>query len=94
MSYLALYIINPNNLEPDTKIEGQEELIFGEEIAKNVPKFMRIFAAVCFVIGVIGVILVVDPLEDDDDDDNNNSNTKNQNDQSKSKEIELHELPM
>ena len=64
LSYLAFYLINPNNLKADTKIPGRNDLIFGKEVAENVPYFLRVFSGVCFVIGMIGVALILDPLHE------------------------------
>ena len=65
MSYLAFYLVNPNNLKQDTKVPGQDELIFGKQVAENVPYFLRVFSCVCFLIGLIGIAMVLDPIEED-----------------------------
>ena len=87
MSYLALYLVNPDNLEPDTKVPGQDDLIFGEEVANKVPYFLRVFSAVCFILGIIGVLMILDPIDDTLD------NTSTPSNRNKSNEIELQEFP-
>lgn len=59
-AYLALKLINPDNLPAEVK---GDVTIYPKIIANNYPFFMKIFSGVCFIIGVIGVGLIVEPDE-------------------------------
>lgn len=54
-SFIALYIVNPDNIKAD------KDGVFPKEVAKNVPKFLKIFGAGALVFGMLGVLLIFDP---------------------------------
>jgi MFS family permease len=47
-------------------VDGKEGHFFPVEVAENVPKFLRWFGVACFLVGVFGVLLIFDPIEDED----------------------------
>jgi hypothetical protein len=64
---LAFYLINPKNLQQElVMVDGKEGHFFPVEVAENVPKFLRWFGVACFLMGVTGVLLIFDPIEDED----------------------------
>lgn len=54
-SFIALYIVNPNDEKPN------DSGVFPKEVANNVPKFMQIFGVGALILGMIGVIMIRPP---------------------------------
>lgn len=55
-SIIALYIINPKNMDAD------DEGFFPDEVAKKMPNFFRIYSIGSFIFGMAGVFMIIDPL--------------------------------
>ena len=64
-SVFALYIINPNNQKQEEVLHNGETIwVFGAEVAMNVPYFLRWFGVFSFVMGMLGVALILDPIRE------------------------------
>jgi len=58
-SILALYMVNPNNLQQEEVMHNGEIIyVFGKEVAMNVPSFLRWFGVICFITGSLGVCMI------------------------------------
>lgn len=61
MSFFAIYIINPNNIEEPKPEEGVPAY-YPKSVADNVPTFILIFSVGFFFIGMLGVLMITEPL--------------------------------
>jgi MFS family permease len=57
-SFVSHRLINPENIDV-VEVDGTK--VFPQEIADRTPNFIRVFTAVCFVLGTFGVLLIVEP---------------------------------
>ena len=60
-SMIALMIVNPENKAP---VKDGEFSYFQEDVFRNVPRFLRIFGTFCFVLGITGILLILEPLDE------------------------------
>lgn len=78
-SQIALRVINPGNRQQVVEVVGDEEKrYFGEEVAMRVPSFLRYFGLICFVVGMLGVLLILEPVEEDSEEEVGEGNSPNQ----------------
>jgi MFS family permease len=63
-SSLAKFIVNPDDLEEYVLYPNLEPSVkyFPNEVANNIPKFLLYFGIGSFSLGMIGVLLIQDPL--------------------------------
>lgn len=60
-SFLALKLVNPDNVREIELPDGRK--FFPEDVAKNVPFFLRTFAIMVFSLGVFGILFIKEPIE-------------------------------
>ena len=65
-SALAHWYINPEDKQPVNTPDGD---FFPEDVARNVPKFFRLLGVVSFCLGMVGILLVTEPVEELDQTD-------------------------
>ena len=58
-SALALWLVNPDN-QPE--IKTPEGYFFGPEVARNVPRFLKIFSLGVFTVSFVGMLMILEPL--------------------------------
>lgn len=65
-SVLALKICNPGNLQQETVVDSMDQdiKVFPDEVGQNVPQFLRYFGVFCWVMGMTGVSLIQEPIDD------------------------------
>lgn len=61
MSFIAIFIINPEDIEEPLSKNG-EDVYFPKEVSDNVPKFILTFSIGFFLVGILSVALITDPL--------------------------------
>jgi MFS family permease len=62
-SFIAQRIINPNDVDVVT-VDGKK--YFPQDVANQVPKFIRTFCIICLGLGLLGVCLIVEPLSEEE----------------------------
>ena len=63
-SIIALKIINPDNVSPT---KDGEFSYFGPEVYMNVPRFLRTFGVFCFCLGIVGILMIMEPIPEEED---------------------------
>jgi len=61
-SQIALFAINPSNAK-QTVVEADGAQYFDTQIANRVPFFLRMFSIVCALMGCLGTLMILDPIE-------------------------------
>lgn len=59
-SFAASRIINPSDVDVIKKDDGKK--YFPEDIANNVPRFIRTFACICIAVGFAGILMILEPF--------------------------------
>jgi MFS family permease len=62
-SMIALMIVNPENKAP---VKDGEFSYFQADVHQNVPRFLRIFGTFCFILGICGILLIIEPLDEEE----------------------------
>ena len=65
-SIIVLKIINPLDIPP-VKYANDTYSYFTADVYNNYPRFLFVFGTICFVTGIIGILLILDPIDDDID---------------------------
>lgn len=60
-SFLALKIINPHNVKEQELPDGRK--FFPDDVAKNLPHFLKVFSIMIFCLGFLGVFFIKEPIE-------------------------------
>ena len=63
-SFISQRMINPDNIDV-IEVDGQK--YFPQDIADRTPNFIRTFACISFVLGTIGILMIIEPTVDDDE---------------------------
>ena len=61
-SMIALMIVNPENKAP---VKSGEFSYFQEDVFRNFPRFLRVFGTFCFILGMLGILLIIEPLDEE-----------------------------
>lgn len=65
LSYVAKYIINPDNYAPEIYNAQVKEYYFDHRVSDNVPFGIRVLSIIYLFTALIGVWLITDPTKDD-----------------------------
>lgn len=67
-SQIALYAINPENkpqIFKDMGETGKKIRVFEDEVALRVPNFLKWLGLVCFIMGISGVLMILEPIKEE-----------------------------
>jgi hypothetical protein len=65
LSYVAKFIINPDNIAPDIYNDHAKEYYFDERVALEVPGGIRILALIYLCTASLGCWLITDPTKEE-----------------------------